>query len=64
MLGSPVQLVAISHIVVVGMLSKKQMPARHSSPKPKIDLHTVIKNKKKDTKERARGEEKGEHVRV
>lgn len=48
---------AISLIVLVGMLSKKQMPERHSSPKPKIDLHTV--KKKKKTREKGRGEEKG-----
>lgn len=26
--------------VVVGTLSKRKMPARHSSPKPKIDLQS------------------------
>lgn len=42
-LGSSVQLWwVLSHThtlrVVVGMLSKREMPARHSSLKPKIDL--------------------------
>ncbi len=44
-LGSSVQLWwVLSHThalrVVVGTLSKREMPARHSNPKPKIDLQS------------------------